>query len=434
MPWGIIAASTFGLVLLLIFSGMPVALALGLGGILSAYFFLGNLGIAGYVPWQLFNGFILTAIPLFVFMGEILLHGKFTGRLYDGSTALVGRLRGGLLHANIFSCAIFAAISGSSVATAATMGTIAIPELEKRGYDIKITLGSLAAGGTLGILIPPSIPLIIYGLVVEESIGRLFIAGIFPGLMLAALFMLYIWVRVVIRPGLAPSVEKLPLKRKLATIKGMWPIIVIMVMILGGIYLGVMTPTEAAACGASLALIFTITYRRMTRSVLMKSLLGAIRTSTMLLFIIMGANIIAGTLGVLGIPLKMATWVTALGFPPLGILLLIYLMYLFLGCFFEGISMMVLTLSIVFPIIVVLGYDPIWFGIALVVLMEIAALTPPVGLNLYTIHGLRPDRPLIEVIAGSLPFFLLMLAGLAIITAFPIIATFLPSTMMKVAG
>ena len=431
MSWEIIILITFGLVLLLILMGIPVAMGLGLTGIIAAYLFLGDVGIAGYVPWGLVNVFILTAIPLFIFMGELLLHGGFTGRLYDGSTALVGGLPGGLLHANVVSCALFAAISGSSVATAATMGTIAIPELEKRGYNSSITLGSLAAGGTLGILIPPSIAMIVYGVMAEQSIGRLFIAGVFPGIMLSLLYMLYIGLRVSIQKNLAPSYKQVSLKNRLMTVVGMWPMIVIMVMVLGGIYLGIMTPTEAAAIGASVALVFTLVYRRMNWSVLRRSLFGAVRTSTMLLFIVMGANIIAGTLGVLGVPSKLATWVTSLGLPPLGILLLIYLMYLFLGCFFEGLSMMVLTLPIIMPIILALGYDPIWFGVALVILIEMAALTPPVGLNLYTIHGLRPDRPLTEVISGSMPFFLLQIIGLAIITAFPTIATWLPSTMME---
>lgn len=431
MSWEIITLVTFALILLLLFMGTPVAMGLGLAAIFSASVFLGKMGVIQYTYWQVCNSFILTAIPLFVFMGHLLLHGGLSERLYDGSTAMVGRLRGGLLHANIVACAIFAAISGSSVATAATIGTVAIPALEKRGYDTKMTLGSLAGGGTLGILIPPSIPLIVYGVIVEESIGRLFIAGILPGIMLASLFMLYIMVRVMLQPKLAPTYERIPLKRRVVSVIGIWPIVVIMLTILGGMYTGIMTPTEAAACGASIALIFTLVYRRLTWSILQKCLLDTVKTSTMVMFIIVAANMVAGTLGMLQVPRYMAAWVTSLGISPLAVLVLIFLMYIFLGMFFDGISMMVLTLPIIFPILIELGYDPIWFGIALVILIEMAALTPPVGLNIYTIHGLRPDRPIGEVISGSMPFFFLMIVALAILTAFPTIATWLPSTMMQ---
>lgn len=431
LPWNIITLAVFGLILVCLFMGIPVAAGLGVVGVLGAYFLLGTGGMAAFTPWQVGSSFILSAIPLFVFMGKLLLYGGLSERLYDGSAALVGRIRGGLLHANIVSCAIFAAVSGSSVATAATIGTIAIPALEKRGYETRLTLGSLAAGGTLGILIPPSIPLIVYGVMVEESIGDLFLAGFLPGIMLALLFMIYIWVRVTLQPKLGPTFELIPLKRRVVSVISMWPIIVIIVIILGGIYTGVFTPTEAAAVAASAALIFTLVYRRMTWAILRKCLLDAVKTSSMVIFIIIGANIVAGTLGLLRVPASMATWVISLELPPLTILVFIFLMYIFLGCFFDGLSMMVLTLPVVFPIIVELGFDPIWFGIALVVLIEMAALTPPVGLNLYTIHGLRPDRPMGEVIQGSLPFFLLMCIALAILTAFPTIATWLPSTIVR---
>lgn len=431
MSWGIITIIVFGAILLFIFMGVPVAVALGLVGILSANLLLGGTAVAEYVPWRVCNSFVLTALPLFIFMGEVLLYGEISKRIYDGSVALVGNLPGGLLHGNIVSCAIFAAVSGSSVATAATMGTIAIPELEKRGYDSRIVLGSLAGGGTLGILIPPSMPLIIYAVLVEESVGRLFIAGVFPGVMLALLFMIYIAVRSKMQPKLAPPLERMgTLKLRILRALRMWPIFVIVVIIIGGIYLGVTTPTEAAALSASVALIFSLAYRKMTWSNFQKCLLSTVKTSVMVLFIVIGASIVAGTLGILRVPDSIATWVTSLELAPLLVLSFIFLMYIFLGCFFEGLSMMVLTMSVVHPIILSLGFDSIWFGIALVVLIEMAALTPPVGLNLYVIHGLRPDRPMTEVIIGSMPFFLLMIVALAIITAFPTIATWLPSTMM----
>jgi len=429
MPWQVITAIVFGAILLFLFSGVPVAASLGAVGILSAFFFLGRTGAVAYAPWKVCASFILLAIPLFVFMGEVLLYGEISRVLYDGSAALVGGFPGGLLHANIVSCAIFAAVSGSSVATAATMGTISIPELEKLGYDTKLILGSLASGGTLGILIPPSIPLIVYGVLVEQSIGKLFMAGILPGIMLASIFMMYIAIRTKIQPKLCPPFDKIPLKQKALRAARMWPILVIMVIILGGIYSGVMTPTESASCASSAALIFTLAYRKMTWSILRQCLLSTVETTSMVLFIIVGANMVAGTLSLLRVADDMAFWVTSLNISPLAVMASIFIMYIFLGCFFDGISMMVLTIPIVYPVIVSLGFDPIWFGIALVVLIEMAAITPPVGLNLYTIHGLRPDHPITEVIFGSMPFFLLMIAALAILTAFPQIATWLPSTI-----
>jgi tripartite ATP-independent transporter DctM subunit len=430
-PWEVIMPVTFGLILLLLFLGTPVAGALGVGGIMAAFFFLGKMGILEYASWSIANNFIFSAIPLFVFMGHLLLRSGISERLYDGATAIVGRVKGGLFHANIVSCAIFAAVSGSSVATAATIGTVAIPALEKRGYETKLTLGSLAGGGTLGILIPPSIPLIIYGVIVEKSIGALFIAGIIPGIMLASIFMAYIMIRVIIRPQLAPTFEGMPTKERVIRALNMWPIILIIITILGGIYMGVFTPTEAAAVAASEALLFSIIFRKMSWQMLKMSLLGSVKTTTMVMFIVIGANMVAGTLGLLRVTVDMANWVGTLGFPPIVILIFIYLMYIFLGCFFDGLSMMVLSLPVVIPILLAQGYDLIWFGIALVVLIEMAALTPPVGLNLYTIHGLRPDRPISEVIIGSMPFFLLQIVGLAIITVFPTIALWLPSTMVR---
>ncbi len=429
MSWEIIVLVTFGLVIVILFMGAPVFAGLGLAAMLSAWIFIGSTGVIEYVFWNVSNSFILTAIPLFMFMGQVLLQGGLSDYLYSGSAALVGRLPGGLLHANIASCAIFAAACGSSTATAATVGTVAIPALEARGYEHKIVLGSLAGGGTLGLLIPPSGALIIYGVLVNESIGALFIAGIIPGIMLALLFMIYILVRVVLQPGLAPAYEKVPLKRRIVSILNMWTIAIIIVVILGGIYLGVMTPTEAAAAGVTLALLFSIGYRKMTWQTLQRCMLNTVKLSTMVLFIVITASMIGGTLGLLQVPRDMVNWVLSAHLPPLVILMLIYFMYICLGCFFEGISMMVLTMAVIFPIIVSLGYDPIWFGIVLVVLIEMAQITPPVGLNLYTIHALCPDRPMGEVIRGSMPFFLIMLLALIILTAFPIIATWLPATM-----
>jgi len=431
MSWEVISIIIFTLVFLVLLSGIPVAVGLGGVAILASYIFLGTAGALGYATWNIVSMFVLVAIPLFIFMGELLLHSGLSDRLYRGATALLWKLPGGLLHSNIISCAIFAAISGSSVATAATIGTVAIPEMERRGYSMPIVLGSLAAGGTLGILIPPSICMIIYGSMTGQSIGRLFIAGIIPGVMLALIFVSYIAVRVTMRPQLAAPFEKMPLKRRFLDIIGIWPIFVVMFAVLGGIYLGVTTPTEAAAIGVVMAMTFATAYRKLNWSILKQCLRNTVKTSTMIMFLFVGAQLLVAVLTILRVPDHAIAWVIGLDVSRLAILILIYLLYLFLGCFMDGTSLMVVTLPIVFPIIVALGYDPIWFAVALVILVEMALLTPPVGINVYVIHGLRPAYPLTEVFRGIIPFFFMMVVGLAIITAFPIIATWLPGTMMK---
>lgn len=434
MPWEVVAFIIFGLVFLFLLSGISVAVSLGGVAILAAYLFLGSAGSLAYASWNIATKFILVAIPLFIFMGELLLHSGMSDRLYTGATALLGRLPGGLLHANIASCSLFAAISGSSVATAATIGTVAIPELEKRGYEHRIVLGSLAAGGTLGILIPPSIAMIIYGSMTGQSIGRLFIAGIIPGIMLALLFMGYIAVRVMTKPQLAPPYEKIPLKHRVLQIIGIWPIFLVMFAVLGGIYLGVTTPTEAAAVGSLMALAFSLIYRKLTWSILRQCLRTTVKTTSMIMFLVVGAQLLVGILTSERVPDNILAWVSSLAISPLAILILIYFVYLFLGCFMDGTSLMLVTLPIVFPIIDALGFDPIWFGVALVILIEMALITPPVGLNVYVIHGLCPDHPLSEVFIGVVPFFVMTIIGLVIVTIFPQLATWLPATMMKVGG
>ena len=434
MPWEVVAFIIFALVFLFLLGGISVAVSLGGVAILTAYIFLGSAGSLAYASWNIATKFILVAIPLFIFMGELLLHSGMSDRLYTGATALLGRLPGGLLHANIASCSLFAAISGSSVATAATIGTVAIPELEKRGYEHRIVLGSLAAGGTLGILIPPSIAMIIYGSMTGQSIGRLFIAGIIPGIMLALLFMGYIAVRVMTKPQLAPPYEKIPLKHRVLQIIGIWPIFLVMFAVLGGIYLGVTTPTEAAAIGALMALAFSLIYRKLTWSILRQCLRTTVKTTSMIMFLVVGSQLLVSILTSERVPDNILAWVNSLAVSPLVILILIYFVYLFLGCFMDGTSLMLVTLPIVFPIIDALGFDPIWFGVALVILIEMALITPPVGLNVYVIHGLRPDHPLSEVFIGVVPFFVMTVVGLVIVTIFPQLATWLPATMMKVGG
>jgi len=267
---------------------------------IGAALFLNRLGVVQYVPWHALTQFVLIAIPLFIFMGQLMLHSGMGARLYDGAGALLRRAPGGLLHANIASCAVFAAVSGSTVATSATIGVVAIPELERRGYDKKIVYGSLAGGGCLGILIPPSITMIVYGAFVGVSVGSLFIAGIFPGIMLSLLFMLYIGIRVTLQPQLAPGrdVGRLPFKEVVLRIVGMWPIVLVMAIVLGGIYLGVMTPTETAAVGSVVALVIGVAYRKLTWSNLLSTALDSVKTGAFIMFIILGALILSATLAI----------------------------------------------------------------------------------------------------------------------------------------
>ena len=431
LHWSIAGTSIFLMIFVFLGAGLPVAVALGSVGIAAALLFMQGkgMGIIGYAAWEMSNSFILGSIPLFIFMGQLLLHSGISQRLYEGSTAMMGKTKGGLLQTNIFACAIFATISGSSVATAATVGRMAVPEMEKRGYDRKITMGSLAAGGTLGILIPPSTAMIIYGVLVEQSIGQLFIAGILPGIMLAFLFMVYIWLAVAYRPELAPRFEPMRWGDRLGKIVLMWPIFLILTVIMVGIYAGIVTPAESAAVGASIALVLALAFKKLTWEILWSSLLDTVRSTSMLLFIMIGASIVSGTLGLMRIPEQLTAWVVSFDMPRVMILLAIYALYLFLGCFIDAVSMVVLTMPVVFPIIMKLGYDPIWFGVVLVILIEMAMITPPVGLNLFTIHGIRPEQPLSDVIRGSMPFLVMMFVALAILTVFPEVATWLPSTM-----
>ena len=422
----IITVVCFTLLLALLFASVWVAIALAI--VATAGFFIcqGNAGLIPFVPFETLNSFVLTAIPLFIFMGEILVHCGASEMLYRGTSKWLAWAPGGLLHANIGSCSLFAAISGSSPATAATIGTVAIPALKKRNYDTRLTLGSLAAGGTLGILIPPSISLIVYGMLAEASVGRLFAGGIIPGIILSAMFMAYIAIRVIRNPKLAPQEEAFSIKSLVVGLKDFWPIMTLMAIVLGGIFGGLVTPTEAAALGASGALLLALGMRRLTWKTLRESLLNSLETTCMVLFIVMAASLLSSFLGIMSVPAAFSNLILGSGLPVVIILFLIYLLYIFLGCFIDGLSAMVLTLPAVLPVVMALGFDTIWFGVVLTVLIEVGMLTPPMGINLFVIQGIS-GRDLTEVIAGSVPFFLLMLLGIVLFTAFPSLILLLPS-------
>jgi len=424
---------SLALLFLLLGAGQWIAFALGLLALLVGYIFVGPsfLQVIAIRGFDALKSFELSAVPLFLFMGALINHSGVGERLYRGVSPWLLWLPGKLLHANILACTVFAAASGSSLATAATIGSIAIPELERRNYDRRMVLGSLAAGGTLGILIPPSIMMIIYGAFVQESIPKLFIAGIIPGLVLSSLFMAYIAFTSLRHPWVAPAgvSEQVPLRQRIVGLLGVAPFLALIAIILGGIYFGIMTPTEAAGVGAFVSLILSALYRSLNFRVLRDSLLYALRTTCMVLFIFAGAWIFSATLSYVGVIRQLSETLSGLPLPPLGLLGIIVLMYIVLGMFLDPVSMVVLTLSITYPVVTGLGYDGIWFGVVVTLLAETGLITPPIGMNLFIIQGLREGYPFSDVVMGSLPFVVLLLLGILLLILFPGLALWLPGKM-----
>ena len=433
MSWEAVLVVGTGLLVALLLSGLWIAFGLGLAGVVLLLLAGGpaNLAPLGSIAWNTVESFVLTSVPLFILMGEVILRAGLSDGFYRSMGLWFQGLRGGLLQSNIVACAIFAAVSGSSVATAAAIGTVAIPEMLKRGYERRILFGSLAAGGTLGILIPPSIPMIIYAALVEQSVERLFIAGIVPGMVMSLVFMAYIWGHVAFRPGLAPANEApATWGERLRGAAGVAPMAALILLVLGSIWLGYATPTEAAAVGASAAIALSALARRLTWSILVDSVAGTVRTTCMVLFIIVGAQILSYALVRTGASRALTAWVVGLGLSRWLLFAIIVLLYIFLGCIIDGVSMMVLTLPILYPIVVAAGFDPIWFGIVLVIMIELGGITPPVGLNMFVIQGLSGGRPMSEIVRGSLPFGMLMLVVLALISIFPGLVTWLPARVL----
>jgi C4-dicarboxylate transporter DctM subunit len=431
MDWQISGLIFMALLFGLLLAGIWIAVGLGLVGIIGLLIVdPSSIRGVGLITWDTLENFVLTAVPLFIFMGSIILHSGISSRFYKGLSTWLDYVPGGLAHSNILACTIFAAISGSSVATAAAIGAIAIPEMEARGYNRALTYGSLAAGGTLGILVPPSIAFILYGATIGESVARLFIAGVIPGLILSALFILYVGMRTLFRPQLVPKVEvRATWKERFRGLSAILPIFALMFVVLGSIYLGVATPTEAAALGVTGALLIAFLYRRLTRELLKNSLNDAIKTNSMILFIVVGAQIMSYALVTAGIPRAMVALITGLKVEPVVIFSFLCVMYLILGCFMDAISLMLLTLPVVYPVMMALGYNPVWFGVVLVLLLEIGLITPPVGMNLFVIQGMA-KQPLGIVARGAFPFVILMLIMVVLLTLSPNLALWLPAKMM----
>ncbi len=425
-----IAYVAIGLLALLSLS-IPVGIVLFLLGFGIDWFFSSFPLIRGLgnMVWSASNSATLIAIPFFVLLGEILVRSGVAARTYAALDRWVSWLPGGLVHANVATATMFSATSGSSVATAATVATVAMPQAEKLGYDPKLFSGAIAAGGTLGIMIPPSINLIVYGFLTQTSIPQLFLAGLIPGIGLAIAFIIAVAIICTIRPSLGGERRVFALSEMMSALTHLLPIILLFMMIIGSIYNGWATPTEAAAVGVAGAFLIAAFFGGVSLQMISESLYGTVKITSMIMLVVIGASFLNFTLASAGLGQALDGFLSGLGLSPMGTLFVIVLMYIVLGFFIETLSLMVVTIPIIVPLVVDLGFDPIWFGILMIVLIEMALITPPVGLNLYVVQGARKDGTMTEVMLGSIPFVLVMLAMVAALIAFPQIALFLPQAL-----
>jgi len=426
--------SLIGLIVFLglLFGGLWIPFAITAAGVATMVMVGGfnSLKALGFVTWSSMNSATLSAIPLFILMADILLRAGVSDRFYNGLSLLVRRLPGGLLQTNIAGCALFAAISGSSVATAAAIGTVAIPQLGAKGYSRAMTAGSLAAGGTLGILIPPSIAMIIYGSFTEVSIAKLFLAGLIPGIALTLIFMIYIGIHATLRPEVAPRSQddRVGFIAVMAGLLQLLPLLLLMTLVIGTIYLGIATPTEAAALGTIGSLVIGALFGRINYAVLRDSLTSTLKVSSAVLFITMAAFIFAYGMEKGGVGHAVTQWVGSLGLSKYEFLLVLLLGYALLGCVVDSIGMIVLTIPLLTPILVAMDIDLIWFGVALVVVVEMGQITPPLGVNLFVIESIA-KRGLLEVVRGTAPYYFLIVLFLVLLALLPELATWLPTQM-----
>jgi len=425
----------FFISILLLFLGSGVWVAISMIGVSSIGMFIFTSRPVGDAMattiWGTSSSWTLTALPLFVWMGEILFRTKLSENLFKGLAPWLSRLPGGLIHVNVVGCAIFAAISGSSAATVATVGKMSIPELRKRNYPEKLLLGSLAGSGTLGLLIPPSIILIIYGVTVQESIAKLFIAGILPGIMIAIIFMLYVIIWSIINKKEMPtSNESFSFVEKIKGSKQLLPVITLITAVIGSIYAGIATATEAASLGVVGALILSFFQKSLNKETFKLSLLGATKTSCMIAFILAGSSFLSLAMGFTGLPRNLAIWIQEMNLSPYTLIFVLTIFYIILGMFLDGISAVVLTMAIIEPMIRQAGFDMIWFGVFLVVVVEMAQITPPVGFNLFVLQGMA-NKDMGFIARSAFPLFLLLILAVIIIVIFPEIALWLPEQMVQ---
>ncbi|MES0863287.1 TRAP transporter large permease [Ruegeria sp. SCPT10] len=410
----------------------PVAFAMLLTGFFGIWMLDGLRRAAAIMFTETYSSvsnYNLIVVPMFVLLGNIASEAGFSRALYDAAHAWVGRFRGGLASASVIGCAAFSAVSGSSVATAVTIGRVALPEMKRFGYAPGLSTGSIAAGGTLGFLIPPSTGFVIYAILTEESIGRLFMAGILPGLLMSGLFILAIWLVTLRNPQAGPPGEAIPLVDRFRAFGRAAPLLGVILVSIGGIYLGVFTPVEASGIGAGLVILLAVISRSISRQGFAKAVQDTVRTSAMLYMIVIGANVLNPFLAITDIPLALGEMLTTFGLGPYGTLVLILLSYVVLGMFLDGLAMLVVTIPIYFPVITGLGFDPIWFGVVAVIVIEMGMITPPVGLNVFVVRGVAGNVGLSTIFAGVFPFLLAMIATLLLVILFPGIALVIPNSM-----
>jgi len=412
----------------------PVAFAMLLTGFFGTWMLEGLRRASAVMMTETYSAvanYSLIVVPMFILLGNVASESGFSRGLYDAAHAWVGRLRGGLATASVIGCAAFSAVSGSSVATAVTIGKVALPEMKRLGYGPALSTGSIAAGGTLGFLIPPSTGFVIYAVLTEQSIGRLFMAGILPGLLMLAFFIGAIWIVTLRNPAAGPRGEAVPLAKRFALLIKAFPLIAVIVVSIGGIYLGVFTPVEASGIGAALAVILAFATRSLNFSGFRRAIMETVRTSAMLYMIVIGANVLNPFLALTGIPDGLGRGLDALGLGSYGTLIVILLSYVVLGMFLDGLAMLVITVPIYYPVIQALGFDPIWFGVVVVIVVEMGMITPPVGLNVFVVRNVAKNVDLATVFKGVTPFLIAMILCLALIIAVPDIALLIPNTMFE---
>ena len=417
---------------LFIFSRMPVGFVMAIIGFLGFGYlvsFDASMNLVAKDVFSVFGSYNLTVIPLFVLMGQIAYHSGISTRLFDAAYKFIGHLPGGLAIATIGACACFAAICGSTNATAATMAAATLPEMKRYNYKPELATGVVAAGGSLGILIPPSVIFIVYGIMTEQSIGKLFMAGLLPGLLLTVLFILTIVIWTSLNPELGPRGPRTTFKEKMTSLSGLVETLLLFLLVMGGLFIGFFTPTEAGAVGALGTLILAIARRNLTWHGFITSLFETTRISCMILVIVAGATIFGHFLAISRIPFDTANWISGLQLPRYAIMLMIILLYLIGGCFIDALALIMLTVPIFYPVITHLGYDPLWFGVIIVLVTQIGVITPPVGTNVYVVSGVARDVPLNIIFKGVVPLLIALIIGTFILIPFPQIALFLPGLM-----
>jgi C4-dicarboxylate transporter DctM subunit len=431
MSIGLLTIVIVVLLVLIIGIGTPIGFGLGFLGLIGMISFLdiGNLYQIAEIAANTGTNLFMIALPLFILMAEVVSFSGVGDDMYTAAHRWFSWLPGGLAISSIATCTGFAAICGSSPATAATIGLISIPEMIKRGYNRYLAVGSIAAGGTLGILIPPSITMVIYGVITEVSVGKLFVAGILPGIVLAGILSTAIAFAVKIKPDLAPRIEGVTWKERLSSIKRIWAFVVIAISIIGTIYAGIATPTESAAIGATFAIIVAFIYRRLTIKGMHGALVRTAAVTAMIMFLVIGGNTLAFLLSTMTIPQYITGLITSLEVSRWMIMIIINIVLVIMGCLLDPMAILVISLPILFPIVTKLGFDPVWFGIIVTINVEIGMITPPVGLNLFVLKGSIPSITMKEIVWGSLPFVLLLMIGLSVVMVFPALATWLPGKM-----